>query len=278
MIFEHDGQTIDYELRGEGPTIVLVHGLSVDRRVMQEAFEPLLSKAGLRRLYLDLPGHGHSRGDATRASADTLVAALAALCRELLATTRDSDGKAHELEAPLIAGYSYGGYLALGLLRELGGARGLFLCCPVVEPDFARRRQSPRRVAHKDAELPFSDDPREAEAFVEVAVRMTRPVLETFQRVVHPANIATDQALLSSVRARYVLSRPFLDSFSRLEAPVAVVCGRDDHWAGWQDASDLVARFPRAAFTVVPDCGHLLPLEDAPAFARALDDWLRRLT
>ena len=58
MIFEHEGLTIDYELRGEGPTCVLVHGLTVDRRVMIEAFEPLLSKAGVRRLYLDLPGHG----------------------------------------------------------------------------------------------------------------------------------------------------------------------------------------------------------------------------
>jgi pimeloyl-ACP methyl ester carboxylesterase len=277
MIFSHDGQSLDYELRGQGPTIILIPGLTVDRRIMQEAFEPVLAKAGLRRLYLDLPGHGRSPGDATRASADTLVATLAALCRDVLATSRDDSGNAEELEAPLIAGYSYGGYLALGLLRELGGARGLFLACPVVEPDFARRRQMPRRVAMKDEPLPFSDDPRERDAFHEIAVRMTTPLLQAFQRVVHPANIATDQAVLAAVRARYVLSRPFLDSFARMSAPVAVVCGHDDHWAGWHDAADLVARFPSAALTVVPDCGHLLPLEDAPALARALGDWITRL-
>jgi pimeloyl-ACP methyl ester carboxylesterase len=272
MLFSHEGQSIDYELRGEGPTIVLVHGLTVDRRIMEEVFEPLLSRAGLRRLYLDLPGHGRSAGDATRASADALVAALAALCRELLRRNED------EIEAPFIAGYSYGGYLALGLMRELGGARGLFLACPVVEPDFARRRQAPRRVARRDAELAFSADPREEDAFSEVAVRMTRPVLERFQRVVHPANITTDQQLLVAVRARYVLSRPFLDCFSRFDSPVGIICGHDDHWAGWLDAADLVARLPRAALTVVPDCGHLLPLEDTPAFTRALDEWLLRLT
>ncbi len=272
MIFAHEGQTIDYELRGSGPTVVLLHGLTVDRRVMIEAFEPVLATAGVRRLYLDLPGHGASRGDPARASADALVAALAALCRQVLAV---GEG---EIEAPLLVGYSYGGYLALGLLRELSGARGLFLCCPVVEPDFARRRQAARRVAERAPDLQFSTDPRERDAFDEVAVRMTGPVLERFQRVVHPANIAVEPAVVAAVRARYVLSRPFLDAFTRFSAPVAIVCGRDDHWAGWQDASDLVARFPRASFTVVPDCGNLLPLEDPAALAHALGAWLGRLT
>jgi pimeloyl-ACP methyl ester carboxylesterase len=59
---------------------------------------------------------------------------------------------------------------------------------------------------------------------------------------------------------------------------VSIVAGRDDHWAGWQDASDLAARFPHAAFTVVPDCGHLLPLEDPAAVAYALGSWLSRVT
>jgi pimeloyl-ACP methyl ester carboxylesterase len=275
MIFQHDGHAIDYELRGEGPTIVLVHGLTVDRRVMIEAFEPVLADAGLKRLYLDLPGHGASRGDPLRASADGFIASLAALCKQVLGSD-DGDGKA--IDAPLLAGYSYGGYLALGLLRELGGARGLFLACPVVEPDFARRRQAARRIARHDVKLAFGDDPREQEAFAEVAVQMTKDVLERFQRAVHPANIAADQAVAAAVRARYVSSRPFLDTFTRYRGPVSIVCGRDDHWAGWQDAAELAARFPRAAFTVVPDCGHLLPLEDPALFARAVGDWLARVT
>ena len=35
MIFSHDGHSIDYELLGTGPTIVLLHGLTVDRRGMR---------------------------------------------------------------------------------------------------------------------------------------------------------------------------------------------------------------------------------------------------
>ena len=264
---------IEHELRGEGPTAVFVHGLTVDRRVMIEAFDALFADAGVRRLYVDLPGHGASAGDPARASADAFVDELAALVRMTLAP---SPGRPGELEAPLVVGYSYGGYLAQGLLRELGGARGLLLVCPIVEPDFSRRTQPPRRVAAHDPDLAYSADPREREAFAEVAVQMTAPVLERFRRAVHPANIAADAAVVTAVRAHYALSRPIGDALLRLDAPSTIVCGRDDHWAGWQDAVPLVAQLRRPHFVVLPDCGHLLPFEQPRAFAQAVRDFLAR--
>jgi pimeloyl-ACP methyl ester carboxylesterase len=265
--FDWDGHSVDYELRGEGPTVILVHGLTADRRIMVEAFEPVLATAGVRRLYVDLPGHGRSRGDAARASADGLVELLAALARTLLAPAARPD----ELEAPLVIGYSYGGYLATALVRELGGARGLFLACPVVEPDFARRQPAPRRVAERAGELPFSDDVREREAFDEVAVRMTPAVLARFQRALHPANV------VAAVRARYVCARPLGDALGALTAPVSIVCGRDDHWAGWQDAATLVRNLMHAEYVVLPDCGHLLPLEEPERLHELVRAWLRRV-
>ena len=196
---------MEHELRGEGPTAVLVHGLTVDRRVMIEAFDELLAEAGVRRFTSICRGTARPRAIAARASADAFVEELAALVRATLAPAPDRAG---ELEAPLVVGYSYGGYLAQALVRELGGARGLLLVCPVVEPDFARRTQPPRRIAVHEPELTIRADPREREAFAEVAVQMTRPVLERFQRAVHPANIAADAAVVTAVRARYALSRP----------------------------------------------------------------------
>jgi pimeloyl-ACP methyl ester carboxylesterase len=59
MRFDVLGHQIDYEVRGEGRTLVLLHGLTGDRRVLLEACEPVLSATpGWRRIYLDLPGHG----------------------------------------------------------------------------------------------------------------------------------------------------------------------------------------------------------------------------
>jgi pimeloyl-ACP methyl ester carboxylesterase len=228
-----------------------------------EACEPCVP--GWRRIYIDLPGHGGSTGDPEHASADELVLVLAALVRELV---RD--------EVPALFGYSYGGYLAQGLVRELD-LSGLFLACPTVEPDFGKRTVPPRRVAVREEELLFSDDPREREAFEEVAVIQTRAALELFQRVVHPANIATDQTLLAATRARYVQSRPFYPALQAFDRPVGIVCGRDDHWVGFEDALRLVRAFRRVSYAVVPDCGHLLPFEATAQFRALFSDWLARV-
>jgi pimeloyl-ACP methyl ester carboxylesterase len=261
------GYELDWEVRGEGRPLVLVHGLTTDRRVLVEACEPALETlGGWRRIYVDLPGHGASRGDVQTSSADAWTSALAALVREA----------APEGGAALL-GYAYGGYLAQGMVNALSGLAGLFLLCPTVEPDLARRRVPPRRVAVDGGDLPFSDDPRERESFDEVAVVRTREVLERFQRVVHPAQIAVDRELVAAVRARYALSWPVGAALQAFAAPVTIVCGRNDHWVGFEDAVTLVRDFPDVQFVVLPGCGNLLPLEAPQAFAALLTDWLRRL-
>jgi pimeloyl-ACP methyl ester carboxylesterase len=265
MRFLIDGHEIDYEVRGEGKPIVLIHGVTVDRRILDEACEPVLAPAGLKRVYLDLPGHGASTGNRDRASADSLVGALASLTREVAG------------DRPCLLGYSYGGYLAQGLLREFPESAGLFLCCPIVEPDFARRTVPPRFVAVEEPDLPFSGDERERDAFDEIAVKRTRDVLALFQKVVHPANITADLDFVAVTRGRYVMSRPYMQAMVDFDGPASIVCGRHDHWAGFEDAARLTRALKRADFSVVPNSGHLLPLEAPERFRYLLGEFVGRL-
>jgi pimeloyl-ACP methyl ester carboxylesterase len=262
MRFSVGGHEVEVEVVGDGRPILFIHGLAVDRRVMAAAFEPLPD--GWRRIYVDLPGHGGSQGDPTRASADELVDLLWTVARELCGNL-----------APAVVGYSYGGYLAQGLASQLA-LDGLYLMCPTVEADFGKRTVPPRRVSVRE-ELSFSDDPREKEAFEEVAVVQTRAALETFQRVVHPANIATDQAMLAATRGRYALSRPYMQALQAFDRPVGILCGRDDHWVGFEDALRLARACREAHYAVLPRCGHLLPFEQPAAFRQHFDAWLQRL-
>ena len=56
-------RVMEHELRGEGPTAVLVHGLTVDRRVMIEAFDELLADGRRAPARTSIcPGHGASPG------------------------------------------------------------------------------------------------------------------------------------------------------------------------------------------------------------------------
>jgi pimeloyl-ACP methyl ester carboxylesterase len=265
MRFPVDGHEIDYEVRGEGRPVVLVHGLTVDRRILIEACEPALSATpGWKRIYLDLPGHGRSSGEPAHASADHLVYALGSFVNQVA-----GNGAA-------LIGYSYGGYLALGMARDLAGLSGLFLCCPVVEPDFGKRVLPPHRVVTSDPDLVYRDD-RERETFWGEAVVQSRPQLELFRRVVQPAHVEADRGFVDATRSRYAMSRLYMQAMTSFTKPVTVVCGRDDYWAGYEDPLRLVRAFTGCHFAVLPDAGHLLPLEAPARFTALLADWLGRL-
>jgi len=265
--FETLGHKLEWESRGpaDGRPLVMLHGLAIDRRVLIDACEPALERTSLRRVYVDLPGHGGSEGDPRHLGADHLVDALGAF---VLHASGDIQ--------PALFGYSYGGYLAQGMLRELQPA-GLFLCCPTLEADFGKRTVPPRRVAARDPALVYSADPREKDAFEEVAVVQTAALLERFGRVVHPANIAANQEAMAHTRARYAMSRPYMQALAAFEGPVTIACGRDDHWVGYEDAVRLARALRHPHFTVLPDCGHLLPFEQPERFAALLQDFAGRL-
>ena len=261
------GHCIAFEERGTGErACLLVHGLAGDRALLVEALDAALEAAGVRRLHVDLPGHGRSTGNRDAASADALVEALGLLLVE------------HGGPRPLLACYSYGCYLALGLLRDVpcGGA---LLVCPVVEPDFGKRTRPPRRVVRRDPGLLFlpGDDDHERLTFEEVAVVQSASVLAAYRRSCMPASRAADRPFLDAVRARYVMARPYMDSLTGFDQPVTIVCGRDDHWAGFEDALRLARVLPAASYHALDGGGHLLPIEQ-PARLRALaDDWLARV-
>lgn len=55
------GLSINYELRGEGKPVILLHGYIVDHRLMYCCMEPIFrEKEGYKRIYLDLPGMSKS--------------------------------------------------------------------------------------------------------------------------------------------------------------------------------------------------------------------------
>lgn len=262
-----DGWQLDLEVRGpeSAPALVFVHGLTTDRRLMLDAFEPAFeTHAGWRRIYLDLPGHGATPAAEAAASADALLSGLTSLVRE------------HAGLLPGLVAHSYGTYLALGMVNQIGPLAGLFLTNPIVEPDVGRRTRTGQRISATDDDLAFADD-EERQTFYAETTRHTADVLDAFRRVVDPAHRAVDRAFLERVRARYVMSVPWSQALHELDAPVHVVCGQDDYWSSYRDAIDLVDLAPRCRFTVLPGCGPLLPLERGPEMRELFSTWLGEL-
>jgi pimeloyl-ACP methyl ester carboxylesterase len=257
-------QEIELESRGpeHGPTLVFLHGLTTDRRIMLEAFEPAFAaREGWRRLYVDLPGHGASSANLAGASADALVACLARLLRD------------HAGPQPALVSHSYGGYLSLGVLAQVPELLGLFLANPIIQPDLGLRKVPPQRHVVLEEGLEFLDD-EERQTFLGEAAVQSGAVLDAFRRVVAPAHRATQRPFLSMVRSRYAMSPPWSAALRAFERPVHVVCGQDDYWTGYTDALDLVRLARRCGFSVVPGCGHLLPIEAGDALRGLFRGWL----
>lgn len=129
-------------------------------------------------------------------------------------------------------------YGLLALARERGmRAVALAWSAPMVHP--ARR-----------------DDERLTEAIVAMIERSTP---ERFGRQI--------EALLARPDAESVLAA--------MRCPTLVLCGREDTWAPVAQHRELAERVAGSTLTVVEQCGHMAPMERAPAVAAALRQWLR---
>lgn len=94
---EVDGRTVSTEQHGEGPPLVVLHGITESMR----SWDPVLPHLTPHRrvVLVDLPGHGGS-DDAERWGLDDLADDVAAVLDRL------------DLSAPAVVGHSLGGFVA----------------------------------------------------------------------------------------------------------------------------------------------------------------------
>jgi pimeloyl-ACP methyl ester carboxylesterase len=99
------------------------------------------------------------------------------------------------------------------------------------------------------------DDAPLVEAILDMMARKTSDIYE-----------AQIKALLSRPDARDVLQT--------ILCPTLVLCGNEDIWAPVKQHADLAARIPRSQMTVIPECGHMSPMERPELVSEAFKQWL----
>src|SRR5437762_1295718 len=159
--------TIFYETYGTGRPIVLLPGIPSDHRVMLRFMEPLFTQRdGWLRLYPDLPGTGRSPGVDRLATHDQMLDAMLAFIDTLIPGQRF-----------VLAGLSYGGYLARGVLyRRAASIDGVLLCAPQVKADPAQAQLPPRTTLVEDPTLVAQLDPGIANLVVVQSPRVVEAV------------------------------------------------------------------------------------------------------
>ncbi len=282
---------IAYEERGSGMPFIAIHGYSLDRRMSIGAFEPCFEASeaagpagavapgprSYRRIYPDLPFMGESTDEPAGEGHDGILAAM----RDFVLEVAPSG-------PILLAGESYGGYLARGLSRELGDrVAGLFLLCSSILAMDMRDVDPPRVLSEEPGWKEAARKRGASEADIaDYEYHAVSRSLANFERtkaeIISGIRVFRSEAMQKYLAGTGAFSFDRMgkigsgdESFDRpLDGPVLFFNGRQDRSVGWRDALRLAPRYPRASYVVADGAGHNAQAESPALFAAAFASWL----
>ncbi len=260
--------SVYYEEYGQGRPIIMIHGYTIDHRMMVGCMEPILNAIpGYKRIYLDLPGMGKTKGEDWITSSDKMLEVVLEFIEKVIPGQRY-----------LIAGESYGGYLSRGVLyRQEDKIDGILLLCPVINGRDNDRILPEKTILVRDQSLLDSLSKEEAEGFEEMSVVQNMEILERYKSEILSGVSIADMDFLQMLRGNYYFSFDEYVMKHKFQKPALFVLGRQDSCVGYKDAWNLLENYPRATFAVLDRAGHNLQLEQVEVFESLVKEWLFRV-
>jgi 3-oxoadipate enol-lactonase len=246
-----------------GPPVVLIHGHSVDLRLWDEQV-PALTAAGFRVIRYDVRGHGRSMAPPTGYTWENYAADL----RELLDRVN--------VRAAHVVGLSMGGGIALQFALDFPARVLSFTLVDSALPGFAYSDEFSEQIEALVAAV-RAEGPRAAFE----RLWLTHPLFDGLRRFPDRLQRVREMVLAypaadyreGALPAGYAPDA--IDRLHEIKAPTLVVVGERDI-ADFRLVADVLAgNLPRARRLVLPDCGHLPPVEQPDAFNDALIAFLR---
>jgi len=277
-VYTNDIVTFYEDARPRGrvdvPTVVLIHGASVDLRLWDLQL-PALLDAGFRVVRYDVRGHGRSLVPPRGYNWPTYAADLADLLDRLNVDRPIIESLA--VEAIHLVGLSMGGGIALQYaLTHPGRVRSLVLVDSAL-PGFGYSEEFSQQVQELVA-VARREGPRAALE----RVWLSHPIFDGVRRF--PERFARLREMVLAHAGVDLLVEPaapegpqVVDRLGEIEAPALVVVGELDLPDFQLIAQVLAANLPRARLLVMKDCGHVPPLERPEEFNRALVEFLQEV-
>ncbi len=260
---------IHYESFGQGRPVLLIHGYSVDHRLMSGCLEPIFETVpGYRRIYIDLPGMGKTKSAPWIVNSDVM-----------LDVVLEFIGKVIPGERFLLAGESYGGYLARGIVHKIPErVAGVYLLCPAIIPDYDKRTLPEHRAMKVDEALLKRLSSKEAEAFTQVHIVQTEEMWHKFRDEILTGIQLADMPFLKWFRENgYAFTFDVDQLKNAFAGPSLFLLGRQDASVGYRDAWKIIENYPRATFAVLDRAGHNLQIEQPELHASLVREWLLRV-
>lgn len=247
-----DGLRTHYQVRGEGPDVLLIHGWTSSWRMWERTMQRL-SDAGFRAWALDLIGFGDSDKPYPGWYS---IPAYGALIGDFCQVAR--------ISSPFIVGHSMGSSIALELaLQQDADVQGLILVSPIVtgELGFSLRpfllSSLGRRLFDLSQRLPPLATVGELSKFGSLRFVPGSAMRRNREDLARSSAVAAIQTL------RAVVEVDYQEWLSAVHVPTLLVAGRRDRSVPPCQAELAARRIPDAQLLLLDGVGHL-PVDESP--------------
>lgn len=257
------GITLAVHDEGSGPPILFVHGFPLSHsmwRPQLEAFE-----SDHRVIAPDLRGFGESDVTDVTVTMEQHAEDLAALLNELNVN-----------EPIVLCGLSMGGYIAWQFLQKYPQRlRALILCdtrAIADTPDGVENRKRLAKMVFENgsaavasAMLPNLFSPATGDRDQSVIDELRQTIAATSPQGIAAASLG-------------MAKRPDVTSLlTSIETPTLLIVGEDDSISTPQEMKTIADAMPNARLEVIPEAGHMSPLENPRPVNAAIREFLQSL-
>jgi 3-oxoadipate enol-lactonase len=246
---------------GTGPVILFAHGFPLDHTMWSSQIEEF-SKTH-RVIAPDLRGFGGTDGVLYAVSMERYADDLAELLEALQA------------DRPItFCGLSMGGYIAWQFaLRHPRWVGRLILCDTraVADPPEA----AANRLKMADIVLKDGPEPVAWAMMPKLFAPIATPSHRMLQDRVRSMVMNTDPRAIAAAHRGMALRADVSSLLPNLHVPTLVICGEHDAISPPLEMKAIADALPDARFQLIPEAGHMAPMENPVAVNRAIHDFLK---
>ncbi|HYF38319.1 MAG TPA: alpha/beta fold hydrolase [Gemmatimonadales bacterium] len=256
------GVNLAVEVIGEGPPVLFVHGYPLNRTMWRAQLDGL---NGFRRIAPDLRGMGQSDAPDLGYGMNIYAADLAALLDALA------------IEDVILCGLSMGGYIIFEMLRTWQSrVRGLVLMDTRAEADSAeaRRARDTAAALAKEGGAAAVAESMLPKLLAPATLKKLPAVAERVRSMITATPVAGIVGALAAMRDRPD-SESLLPTLGQI--PTLVMVGEFDSVTPPDNARAMAHAIPGARLEIIPEAGHLPPMEQPEEVTRRLREFLLAL-
>jgi 3-oxoadipate enol-lactonase len=260
--FSSEGASLYYSADGEGPAVILLHGLPLDHRMW--FYQTFALSTRYRVIAPDIRGLSRSSGELDSCTFATFARDVCNLM--------DHEG----VERATVVGLSFGGYIAQHVaVHHPDRVEGLVLTGtnPTTQYEVLQNKFEQNSLGYlsKNSKTHYRNHIA-SEFSPEFA---TSALCGAFMRSYEEIG---DKARFEAVAKLFRIARTFdlKGRLPSLDVPSMVIAGEKDR--AYQDCKTLAELIPRCEFVSIAGSGHSVPVESPAAFNEALLRLLKKAT